>query len=279
MNTSRKIVAFCTVLAFGSNSLAQTLPGETPPAGPDGQQAEGKFVWGILIKLAAPYVLDYFSHWVKRRIATAHEDRPSMGKLEGNSHFASIVSLYNYMTGKGGGEFSAAAPPNVGSGAPVTELQTGNNGENYQGVNITLIGVDANAQVSEFRTVADGFTTGERFKLRILSTYEALVVLGNITPKGVQRQIYPPDHQQAVLIPAGKEILLPLNSGDYLQFTGDSGRDQLTFTVRDPRTLQTGHVSRAQVFRRDEVYGSNFVQEVMPGQYPMISEAIGIEHK
>jgi hypothetical protein len=30
---------------------------------------------------------------------------------------------------------------------------------------------------------------------------------------------------------------------------------------------------------RDEDYGSNFAQEVKPGRYPVIAEAIGIEHR
>jgi hypothetical protein len=49
--------------------------------------------------------------------------------------------------------------------------------------------------------------------------------------------------------------------------------------VRDPRSLQAGRAATARVFRKDESYGSNFVQEVKPGQYPVIAEAIGIEHK
>ena len=79
--------------------------------------------------------------------------------------------------------------------------------------------------------------------------------------------------------PTGKEILLPLGREEYLQFAGDVGRDQLTLTVRDPRSLAGGQASTARVFRRDEDYGSNFVQEVKPGRYPVIAEAIGIEHR
>ena len=55
--------------------------------------------------------------------------------------------------------------------------------------------------------------------------------------------------------------------------------DQITTTMRGPRLLKAGHASTAQVFRKDETYGSNFVQEVRAGSYPVIAEAIGIQHR
>jgi hypothetical protein len=84
---------------------------------------------------------------------------------------------------------------------------------------------------------------------------------------------------EVVRIPASKEVLFPLGPKEYLQFAGDVGRDQSTLTVRDPRSLEAGHASTAQVFRKDETYVSNFLQEVKPGRYPVIAEAIGIQHR
>ncbi|MDD5389478.1 MAG: hypothetical protein PHD37_09035 [Gallionellaceae bacterium] len=279
MPRRNKLIAALTVLTFSTASLAQTAPpavSDTPPQ----QEAEGKFVWGILIKLIAPVVFDFFSDWVKKKIAATYKEN-SMEYMAGNAAVAVIVNLSSYLSGKDIvlGGVSANAAPNAALGTPEVPLKTGKDGENYQGVNVALVGIDENGKPIGLRTVADGFTTGERFKLRVLSTFDAVVVLGNVTPKGAQRQIYPAAVGQAVSIPAGKEILLPLGKQEYLQFTGDVGRDQLTLTVRDPRSLQTGLAATARVFRKDESYGSNFVQEVKPGQFPVISEAIGIEHK
>ncbi len=272
-----KLVAALTVLTFSTASLAQAVPPATPSTDMP-PQAEGKFVWGILIKLIAPAVFDFFAEWVKKKIAAKYNES-SLEYLAGNAAVAVIVNLSGYLSGKDIVLGGAGTAPNAALGTPEVPLKTGKDGENYQGVNVALVGIDANGKPTGFRTVADGFTSGERFKLRVLSTFDAVVVLGNITPKGAQRQIYPAAVGQAVSIPAGKEILLPLGKQEYLQFAGDVGRDQITFTVRDPRSLQTGQASSARVFRKDETHGSNFVQEVKPGLYPVISEAIGIEHK
>ena len=284
MSRCKKLVAGLTALAFSSASLAQgsAVPAPVPdtPA-PAQPEAEGKFVWGILIKMVAPVVFDFFSAWVKKKIAEKYKNG-SLEHLVGNASAAAIVKLSSYMGGGGNRDTvvgGAGAAPNALQGTPYTPLKTGKDGENYQGVNVALVAVDANGNVTGLHTVADGFRTGERFKLRLLPTFDAVVVLGNITPKGMSRQIYPADPGQAVSIPAGKETLLPLGAQEYLQFAGDLGHDQLTLTVRDPRSLQTGQAATAQVFRKDEAYGSNFVQEVKPGQYPVIAEAIGIEHR
>lgn len=271
MHPLKKLAAALTLAAFTSASLAQTSAAPETP-----KEAEGKVVWGLLIKLAAPYVFDFFAGWVKKKIA-ANYGEGSMERLLANTTLASIVFIGKYMAGKD--IVLVGAAPNAGAGEPEAPLTTGKDGENYQGVNVTLVSVDGAGQPSGYRNVAEGFKTGERFKIKVLSTFDAMVVLGNIPPKGSQRQIYPAASGQAIAIPAGKEILLPLGRGEYLQFAGNTGNDQLTLTVRDPRSLSGGQAATARVFRKDEEHGSNFIQEVKPGQYPVISEAIGIQHR
>lgn len=275
----KRLVAALTLLSFTSAGMAQSLPASVSESS-SGQEAEGKVIWGVLLKLVAPVVFDFFADWVKKKIAAKYEEN-SFEHMAANAAVAAIVNLSGYLAGKDIvlGGVSANAVPNAALGTPDAPLKTGKEGENYQGVNVALVAVDVNGKPTGFRAVADGFSTGERFKLRVLSTFDAVVVLGNITPKGTQRQIYPAAAGQAISIPAGKEILLPLGTQEYLQFTGDVGRDQLTLTVRDPRSLQTGQAATARVYRKDEAHGSNFVQEVKPGQYPVIAEAIGIEHR
>jgi hypothetical protein len=270
----RQIVAILTALSFSTATLAQT--GAPLPATPEPQQqAEGKFVWGILLKLIAPSVFQTFANWVLKKIEPNY-DAAALRKLAVNVAGAAIVKIGNYVSGKD--IILAGIAPNAALGEPTEALQADKGGENFQGVHVALVEVDADGRPVGFRTVGDGFRTGERFKLRVLSTFDALVVLGNITPKGAQRQIYPAAGSEAVRIPAGQEVLLPLGQKEYLQFAGDIGRDQLTITVRDPRSLEGGRASTAQVFRKDETYGSNFVQAVSPGRYPVMAEAISIQH-
>jgi len=268
-----RAIAALTAFSFSTATLAQT---NAPlPATPEPQQAEGKFVWGILIKLIAPSVFQLFANWVLKKIEPTYDEK-ALRKLAMNVAGAGIVKLGSLFASKD--IILAGVAPNAAVGEPTEALRTDNAGENFQGVHVALVEVDADGKPVGFRTVADGFRSGERFKLRVLSTFDAVVVLGNITPKGVQRQIYPAAAGQAVSIPAGKEVLLPLGPKEFLQFAGDVGRDQITITVRDPRSLEAGRASQAQVFRKDETYGSNFVQEVKPGLYPVMAEAIGIQH-
>lgn len=278
---SRAIAAY-TALSFGALTFSGATQAQTeaarPPLAPEPQpqDVEGKFVWGLLIKLIAPTVFQLFANWVIKKIEPTYDEH-ALRKLAMNVAGASIVKLGDLFSSKD--IVLAGVAPNATEGEPSETLIADKTGENFQGVHVALVEVDATGKPIGFRTVADGFRTGERFKLRVLSTFDAVVVLGNITPKGAQRQIYPASAGRAVSLPAGKEVLLPLGPQEYLQFVGDVGRDQITITVRDPRSLESGRASTARVFRKDETYGSNFVQEVKPGLYPVMAEAIGIQHR
>ena len=127
------------------------------------------------------------------------------------------------------------------------------------------------------RPVTAGFTTGERFKLKLLPTYDALVVIENINPQGVRRQIYPPEAGSAVLVRQGIEIFLPLAADQYFEFGGATGDEQLVITVRDPRAVDAAK-SPSEVSRNDEDTGSNFVQETPPGTYAAIAQSIHLNH-
>lgn len=275
-NSAIRAIAALTALTFSTATLGQTPSPVPAPVPPEQQEAEGKFAWGLLIKLIAPTVFQLFANWVMKKIEPTYDEK-ALRKLAMNVTGAGIVKIGTLFASKD--IILAGVEPNASLGEPLDELRNDASGENYQGVHVALVEVDANGAPIGFRTVADGFRTGERFKLRVLSTFDALVVLGNITPKGKQRQIYPAAAGEAVRIPAGSELLLPLGQKQYLQFVGDVGRDQITVTVRDPRSLESGQASTARVFRKDEAFGSNFLQEVKPGVYPVIAEAISIQHR
>lgn len=273
MPAKQKLAATLSVLCFGGASLAQTPP---PPLPSLQQEAEAKIVWGALLKLIAPVVFDTFVEWAKKKIA-ARYDQDSLKHLVANSALAAIVSLASHKTGKD--IVLAGVAPNAREGVPEVPLRVDGQGENYQGVNVALVSVDANGRPLGFRSLGSGFDTGERFKLRVLSTFDALVVLGNINPLGLNRQIYPDKGGLAVSIPAGKEVLLPLGEKEYFMFSGASGEEKLTFTVRDPRSLDGGRAASTQVYRRDESFGSSFVQAVTPESFPVIAEAISLKHR
>jgi len=160
---------------------------------------------------------------------------------------------------------------------PTKPLQVQGMDPNYEGVHVAIVALDSTGNRTSVRAVNDGFRTGEKFKLRVVSTFEGLVAIDNINPKGEQKRLYP-DGANVVAIPLGQEVLLPLAACEWFELAGSVGKEQLVITVRDRRAF--GEVAaKNQVFRKDEKYGSNFVQEVEPGKtFPVITQSITFSH-
>jgi hypothetical protein len=126
------------------------------------QEADGKFAWGLLIKLIAPTVFQLFANWVMKKIEPTYDEK-ALRKLAMNVTGAGIVRIGALFASKD--IILAGVEPNAALGEPLDELRNDASGENYQGVHVALVEVDANGAPIGFRTVADGFSTGERFKL------------------------------------------------------------------------------------------------------------------
>ena len=89
------------------------------------------------------------------------------------------------------------------------------------------------------------FAPASASKVRVISTFDALVAIGNVNPSGKEKQIYPPAKDTVISVKAGTEIVLPLVADQYFQFTGETGTDQLVVTLVDPRALE-GKPSKAR---------------------------------
>lgn len=248
-----------------------------PPANGD---PEPKFIWGILIKMIAPSVFSMFGEWLKGRL-TQSLPGGTMTRIAADISGAAIVGLGQYLASRGGvatrDVVFVTSGENTVKDTPEKPLKVEGEQANYQGVHVALIGIDAAGNATGYRAVSEGFKSGERFKVRVVSTFAGLMAIDNVNPKGQQRQIYPPKPNTAVSLVAGKETLIPLGRDEYFQLTGSTGQEQLIFTVRDPRSL-TDKPSQEKVFREDEKYGSNFVQEVTPNTFPVISQVLRLMH-
>ena len=168
-------------------------------------------------------------------------------------------------------------PRDVVLGRPSKPLELQDKDANYQAVHVAIVVLDAQGKPAAVRSVKDGFRTGERFKLRVVSTFEGLVAIDNINPKGEQKRVYP-DGNNVVAIPLGREVLIPLAADEWFELNGSTGQEQLVVAVRDRRAFgEAASVNR--VFRQDEKYGSNFVQEVSPNKtFPVITQSLTFEH-
>src|SRR3954463_11754533 len=169
----------------------------------------------------------------------------------------------------------AAAPIVVGD--PDKPLVADGKKENYQGVHMALVVAEDGGKTFTFRPVNEGFRTGERFKLRVLSTFGGELTIENINPRGERRQIFPPRADQVVTLLPATETLVPMDPAQFFEFSGATGREQLVVNVVDPRAVGPA-TSRNKIYRQDTKYGSNFLQETGDGTYPSIQQAVELVH-
>lgn len=221
-------------------------------------------ILGIALVVAIPAfaqpkqeVFAKFSEWTKNRLTT---------KGAGTAFIARSLS-----------DGPAGVKETMQLTATTTAI-TDDAGSDYQGALIAIVGTDQAGNVGDARSAKAGFKTGERFKLRTVSTFGAHLVIENINSKGERRQIYPPEGTQVVIVQAGADTLLPLGAKEFFEFAKATGEEQLVISLRDPRAVGDA-ASRQKVFRKDEEFGTHFVQEVAKGTFPAISEAIRLEHQ
>lgn len=284
---SRFVAAVLIFAMLCGRPLAQTpapapAPASTPAPAIDGSQEaeQPKFIWGLIIKFVAGQIFSMFAEWlagkvVDKLVGGSPSDGGIMSRLMSSKSSAIITSTDQATTELVSG--GIAAKDSTITGEPKTPLKVEGGNANYQGVHVAIIGADRAGNLTGFRPVTDGFKTGERIKLRVVSTFGGMLVIDNINPRGEQKQVYPPRMGDVVVLAAGEETLIPLGADQFLEFTGASGNEQLLITVRDKRAFGSA-ASTAQVYRKDESYGSNFVQETLTGTYPVIAQGIRLRH-
>ena len=204
-----------------------------------------------------PEVFSKFSQWTKGRIAA-------------NSGGAFIARSLS--------DSPAGVKESMQLTATTTAITDDQGQTDYQGAHIAIVGADRAGNITDPRAANAGFKTGERFKLRAVSTFGAHLVIENINARGERRQIYPPEGTSVVVIRAGADTLLPLGTKEFFEFARATGEEQLVISLRDPRAVGDA-ASRQKVFRKDEEFGTHFVQEVSKGVFPAISESIRLEHR
>jgi hypothetical protein len=247
---------------------------EPPPTGQP-PQVEPKFIWGLLINLAigqlASMAFSPFKDWLAKKMVSGLEN----GLLSGAARLLSKDSGARIVDAKSPGILSKDAV-NTTTQAPTTPLSVASGKENYQAAQVSVGVADPDGKLT-FRPISQGFRTGERIKLHVIATFNGLMMIENINPKRERKQIYPAERTKVVEIQAGKETLIPLGDDQYFEFTKATGEEQLVITLRDPRA-EGAAKSTVKVNRKDERYGSQFVQEVKPNTYPSLTEAIKLVH-
>jgi len=276
MSLPSRALAGLLIVALAAPGMAQSPTPPVPQAANDtAEEMQPKFIWGILIKFAVNYAISAFGNYLLGKL-TEQITPQNVANMLLRSKSASIEPLAGF-GGSALGAKSAGAAENTVAGEPTTALKVENGRENFQAVHVALMNFDRAGNALGFAPVTAGFRTGERFKLRVLPTFDGLLVIDNINPKSQRKQIYPAQAENVVKIKAGIEIMIPLGQDEYFEFTGATGDEQLVVTLRDPRAFGAA-AATATVTRKDEHNGSNFMQEVTPTTYPVITQALKLKH-
>lgn len=255
---------------------AQTPPAPEPAG--SSEEVQPKFIWGLVLNIAVKFAMNAFSEWRSRKLTNDLNNPINYRQLLMNSATAGLVSTAGGAVSALFGFKSVGAAENTVADLPTKPIELNNGQPNYQGAHVAVVAFDRAGNVTGLRPVTAGFRSGDRIKIKVLPTFDALVVIDNINPQGVRRQIYPPSAEQAISLKAGVEVLLPLRADQFFEFAGVTGDEQLVITLRDPRAGGAAE-SKAEVSRKDEDGGSSFVQETTPGTYPVIAQSLRLRHE
>jgi len=269
---------FCVSLALpvtaASNPQVEAPP---PPAIDPTEEMQPKFIWGLLLNMAFKFAMSAFTSWATNKITSELQlqDSSILRKLLLNASKAAIIPLARVEPPFG--TKSAGGIDNVVVGEPQKELVVENGKENFQGAHVAIVAFDKLGAVAGIQPVTYSFRTGDRIKLKVLPTFDGLVVIENINPKGERQQIYPAKDSDVVKLKAGIEFLLPLGADEYFEFSDVTGDEQMVITIRDQRAF-AGNASKVEANRKDDKTGSSFVQETPPGTFPVISQTLKLKH-
>lgn len=281
MFTSRLLVGalcFSLLVPARADIVATAVAADQPPLAdvkPDEELQPKFFLFGFLLNVALKFAIASFKEWRKQQLTSEVTEPINYKKLLRNSALSSLASsagsalfpIFSFKSANAADASSPVAPPGDAE-RRVT---------NFQGAHVAVLGFDGKGNVMGLRPLQSSFRSGERIKLKVISSFDAWFVIENISPSGARQQVYPRDASQAVLLRAGNEILVPLVEDQYLEFAGATGQDQLVLTFRDPRGA-SGPLSNAAVVMQEEADGVGLLQEVPPGSYPLISQALTFNH-
>lgn len=271
MRCSQRTLALLLMACLAAPGFAQSPASSAPE--PEQEAVQPKFIWGLLLDIAFKFAMQAFGTWLNDKLTTDMNPSNTQRLMLASAN-AVIVTLSDAALF---GSKSIGAAENTQAGAPTKPLRVENGRENYQGVHVALVAFDASLTPTGLKPVTAGFKTGERLKLKVLPTFDGLLVIENVNPKNERSQIYPAQKSTAVAVKAGVELLIPLAADEFFEFAGATGDEQLVLTLRDARAFGAA-ASTAAVSRKDEKMGSSFMQEVGPGTYPVIAQSLKLSH-
>lgn len=146
---------------------------------------------------------------------------------------------------------------------------------NYQGVHMQQLVLNATGTQLELRPMGTPLRAGERFKIRITPTFEAVAevdqVVGDVWYGQRTGQVYP-QGGMSVLIKAGQSVDLPIDANGYFWMNRPQN-ERLVIAVRDPRALNQLR-SDQPAYRQDARNGSSYLQLVPQGKFAAVEQLV-----
>lgn len=171
---------------------------------------------------------------------------------------------------------SAPELPLLGASARAAGRQWGAS-FNYQGMHVRLLTLDAAGRAVAARPLSAAPQPGERFKLRVTATFDALaeidLVLGTPFDGRQVGQLYPTPGY-SVQMRAGETVDLPMEANQYFMFGSDANQ-RLLLQVR--HSAVTDNIrSQQPAYRQDGAMGSNYLQLVPRGTLPSFEQLVTV---
>lgn len=170
----------------------------------------------------------------------------------------------------------APAQNDVIMSAPDMQVPAPAAGQNYQRFHVRILRREPDGRLQEL-PLGNGLATGDRFKLQVVSSFEALMRLENITPTGQRKPLYPASPDQIVSIAPEESAMLPVEDNEFFEMHGATGEEFIEITVRDPRGLASAS-SQQPAYRTDEPYGTNMAQLSGQNAYPAFTQRVAVRH-
>jgi len=149
---------------------------------------------------------------------------------------------------------------------------------NYQGVHMSLLVLDGAGRVTQ-KPLSAGVAVGERFKIRITPTFDAVSeldqVVGDVWRSQRTGQAYPAQGK-SVAIKAGQTVDLPLGAELFFAVDGRTPDERMVISVRHAKAVQEA-ASDQPSYRQESARGSSYLQLVPSGQYPKVEQVISVE--
>lgn len=288
---SRLIAKSPRVLAL---ALALAVSQPAPAGEPAPAPKVAPLVW-TLVSAASQQAFPAFVNWLVTPSgssqpgavpgpAIAPSATPSLPAPGTGGLGAAVVGMVGQAAGQAiAGRLAPVANPVI-VGQPDIPLRVGADAKpNYQGVHLALVTMDGEGGAARFRSLKDGFQTGERFRLRLVSTFDAAVVIDTVNPGGTRSRLYPAADGEVISLKAGQAVLLPLAGDQFFEFANQTGNEQLLVTARDlrglnPKDAVDGAPSNQPIYRQDEAWGTNLMQLTPPGTYAGFTQSVALQH-